>query len=151
MVRIPPLSIRPGALWLLLLATSQWACDGGPPEGAGVAETDVVELDEGFTRFYERFHADSAYQVAHVTFPLEGNVLTNAAGERRDVGWAAEDWVLHRPLALGDRYVREVETTQPDLVTERVRTAEGQYIIERRFARLGTEWYLIYYRVADVG
>ena len=59
--------------------------------------------------------------------------------------------MLHRPLDLGDNYVREVDASQPELVIERVKTTEGQYLIERRFARLGTEWYLIYYRVAEIG
>ena len=136
---------------VLSLSLALSSCGGGDAEGAAVAKTGDAALDPAFERFYERFHADSAYQLAHVTFPLEGNVLTNAAGERRDVGWAAEDWVLHRPLDVSEGYVREVDASDPELVVERIKTAAGQYVIERRFARLGAEWYLIYYRVAGVG
>ena len=130
------------------------ACGSSTTEGEAVAKTDndAPTLPAGFGDFYERFHADSAYQMAHVTWPLDGNVVTNAAGERRDERWEASDWRLHRPLELGDSYVRELEASEAaETVTERVKTREGQYILERRFAKLGGAWYLIWYRVAAVG
>ena len=126
------------------------AC-GGERDGTAVAKTDTPVLPAGFEAFYERFHADSAYQMAHVTWPLDGNVVEDAAGERRDERWTPEDWRLHRPVDLGDSYEREVTTDADDLVTERIKTREGKYVLERRFAKLGGDWYLIWYRVADFG
>lgn len=132
-------------LWLL----GTLAC-GGAGEEATATEDRIIDLPEDFSLFYERFHADSAYQMAHVTFPLDGNIVTSAAGEQRDERWAAADWLLHRPLDLGDSYVREVTTELDELVVERIKTTEGKYILERRFAKLGGDWYLIWYRVAEL-
>ena len=140
------------AMTLALTILSAAACGGGEDSGAAVAKTDdALGLPADFDAFYERFHADSAYQMAHVTWPLDGNIVTNAAGASRDEQWVPDDWRLHRPVDLGDSYVREVSNDEDELVTERIRTREGKYILERRFAKLGGDWYLIWYRVAELG
>lgn len=132
------------------------ACGSGG-EGEACASCDLqiagpnaAPLPADFPAFYERFHADSAYQMAHVTWPLDGNIVTTAVGERRDERWTADAWLLHRPLDLGETYVRELDASSGDAVIERIKTTEGKYLLERRFAKLGTEWYLIWYRVAEL-
>ena len=37
-----------------------------------VLKGQVQGLPDDFVAFYEKFHADSAYQMAHIQFPLEG-------------------------------------------------------------------------------
>ncbi len=137
------------ALWLLGLSACGNAGDGAT-DGA-VDEAQLAKFSAEFASFYERFHADSAFQTEHITWPLDGNIQQNDAGELVDVHWQPEDWSVHKPLDLGSEYVQEVDNSQPDLVIERVRTTQGAYLIERRFAKLGSDWWLIYYRVADIG
>ena len=136
---------------LMVALVAVVACGGGEGDSTAVAKTDTLGLPADFDAFYERFHADSAYQMAHVTWPLDGNIVTNAAGVSRDEQWVPADWRLHRPVDLGDSYVREVSNDEDELVTERIKTREGKYILERRFAKLGGDWYLIWYRVAELG
>ena len=101
-------------------------------------------------RFYELFHGDSAFQVEHVAWPLDGNIRVNdGASVRRTLD--AGGWELHQPLDLGDTYLRELDLSDPEMVVERIKTTNGAYLIERRFAKLGSTWMLIYYRVADIG
>ena len=119
--------------------------------GTASAKTDNSGLPADFEAFYELFHGDSAFQVEHVAWPLDGNIRVNDEGERFDARWTQADWELHQPLDLGDTYLRELDVSDPEMVVERIKTTNGAYLIERRFAKLGSTWMLIYYRVADIG
>ena len=55
-----------GLFVILLLAVA--ACKGGGKQEAASGEG--LEEWKDFTTFYERFHQDSAYQMAHIIFPL---------------------------------------------------------------------------------
>lgn len=138
---------------LAFLLSTLAACRGSESESAGksLSPEQLSKFSTEFASFYERFHADSSFQVEHIAWPLDGNLQQNDAGAMVDVRWQSEDWSMHKPLDLGDSYVQEVDNSQPDLVVERIKTAEGAYLIERRFAKLGDDWWLIYYRVADIG
>jgi len=101
-----------------------------------------------FDAFYERFHADSLYQMAHINFPLPGmpdhaDSLTNVA----DFRWQKEDWIMHRPIDLSEKsgFKREFSVVGEDLINETVYHTSGRFAMERRFAKIGNEWYLIYY------
>ncbi len=118
---------------ILLAACSQYA--GKSPQ-------------EAFEEFYKRFHEDTDYQIAHITFPLEGlpshadveTITTN------DFKWEKEDWEVHRPFNFENSdFVREVIPFGDDLMVEKIIHKSGEYGTIRRFARLGEEWYLIYY------
>ncbi len=144
-------AFRSFAVALLLTVLS--ACGGaGGSASAGAADRELVsKFSAEFANFYHLFHADSSFQVEHIAWPLDGNLQKGDAGALVDVRWQPEDWQIHKPLELGSGYVQEVDNSQPDLVIERIKTTEGAYIIERRFAKLGEDWWLIYYRVADIG
>ena len=137
---------------LIILGLLAAGCGAGEPEGgdggAAIAlEQEGAQLPAGFADFYERFHADSAFQIAHVSFPLAGRVIADTtAGGAREGFHEADDWRIHRPLTLGSDFARELEVVDEGLVFETIRTRVGNYRIERRFARLGEEWNLIYYR-----
>ncbi len=146
--------ITAARLFLLVLCAGVLfgACDSGSTEVATeLDEARLSKFSAEFASFYTRFHEDSTFQSEHIAWPLDGNLQMGEAGDLVDVKWQAEDWRMHKPLSLGSAYVQEVDNSQPDLVIERVRTTEGAYMIERRFAKLGSDWWLIYYRVADVG
>lgn len=103
---------------------------------------------KSFETFYELFHGDEAYQLEHVTFPLEG-LPSNADAETIAAGdfiWEAEDWVTQRPFNYDSgEFKRELVTLGNDLVVEKIVHQDGAYGTIRRFAKLGGEWYLIYY------
>lgn len=91
-----------------------------------------------FPGFYQRFHADSAFQMAHIQFPLMGKSDTSA--------WQVKEWTLHRPVDY-DRsdFTREFTPVGEDILVEHIIHRMGDYGMVRRWARLGDEWSLIYY------
>lgn len=101
-----------------------------------------------FENFYEQFHRDADYQMAHITFPLEG-LPSDADAETIASGnfhWEAEDWELQRPFDVENSdFEREVIKFGDDLVIEKIVHKSGEYGTIRRFAKMGEEWYLIYY------
>lgn len=123
----------------VLLAGSLWSC-----------QTDTTSPDSDsadFGAFYQRFLADSLYQMRHITFPLEG-LPPHAATEELsgDFRWQPGDWVVHRVL---DQQQTGFESAlirlDDDLIVERITHKREPYAMERRFAKMGQEWYLIYY------
>ena len=113
-----------------------------------VTETTPVSIPDDFEDFYNKFHNDSVYQLAHVIFPLEGipsttDSLTLAQGGYR---WQQSDWVIHRPFdAMGGEFIRELRRISDEMVIEEIQHNSGQYGMQRRFARFNDGWYLIYY------
>lgn len=124
----------------LILSTSLFAW--------GCSRVDEQPAVDDFNAFYERFHSDPDYQMAHISFPLEGlpsnaDAETIAAGDFR---WEAEDWQLHQPFnAENTEFERAFISFGDDLVIEKITHKNGQFGTVRRFAKLGGEWYLIYY------
>src|SRR5687768_18004193 len=63
------------------------------------AEEQVVDtLPDDFVAFFDRFHADSQFQMDHIIFPLEG--LPNSTGDSDTViterfYWQRADWKKH--------------------------------------------------------
>lgn len=101
-----------------------------------------------FETFYDRFHSNPDYQMAHISFPLEG-LPSNADAETiasGDFRWEAEDWQLHQPFdPANGEFKRELISFGNDMVIEKITHKNGQFGTVRRFAKLGGEWYLIYY------
>jgi hypothetical protein len=100
-----------------------------------------------FTAFYERFHQDSAFQMEHILFPLQG--LPSSADSAqlldRNFRWQAEDWAIHRPIPANSDFSSKLLPVDEALVIEQIIHNSGDYAIERRFAKMNDEWLLIYY------
>lgn len=113
-----------------------------PPESS--SDIDLA----GFYTFYQSFHIDSAFQMAHINFPLKGlpanaDSLTIARG---DFLWQEDEWRLHRPVDYeNSEYQREIIPLSEDIVVEKITHRNGQTGMLRRFARIGDDWYLIYF------
>lgn len=103
---------------------------------------------ERFEDFYVRFLQDSAYQLQHVLFPLEG-IPDNALGSGADLQnfrWEKSNWEIHKPIDFKTSdYTQELRTFGDELVIERITHESGDYGMLRRFARIDKEWMLIYY------
>ena len=120
----------------LVLAAAAGASACGNDRTAPLPELPPEYAD--FPEFYQRFHADSAFQLAHIQFPLMGKSDTSA--------WQAEAWTLHRPVDY-DRsdFTREFTPVGEDILVEYIIHRMGDYGMVRRWARLGNDWSLIYY------
>ncbi|MBP8726088.1 MAG: hypothetical protein KBF37_07645 [Saprospiraceae bacterium] len=129
-------------LWLLFTA---FACRkaGTPPAGVGSAEN---ELPADFASFYAKFHADSAYQLSHIDFPLRG-LPDGADVEDPDVAdyfYTADQWSMHRlfdPKLFETRFLILADM----LIEERIKDRRQGWMIIRRYARDSEGWKLIYY------
>lgn len=106
------------------------------------------EPGEEFAQFYTRFHQDSAFQLAHINFPLKGmpdNALSKGI-DPETFFWKREEWQIHLPIDFETSgFKRELASVGDGIVVERILHQSGDYAMLRRFAKLGDEWYLIYY------
>jgi hypothetical protein len=135
------LGISQWLCWCLLLSAALLGCTSGED----TAPPAVGSEGEVFETFYERFHADAEFQLKRIQFPLQG-VSSNPADYGTDFRWQAEDWQIHRPFAAESGFSVKFTRVSDDLVIERITDASGQYGMERRFARLdGENWLLIFY------
>jgi hypothetical protein len=107
----------------------------------------VFETKE-FQDFYKQFGADSAFQMEHVVFPLEGMKApadTTTMADQ-DFRWQMEDWVIHRPYDDSNgTFNREFKSIN-GVVIEKIYDNSGTFTMERRFGKLSSGWHLIYYR-----
>ncbi len=106
-----------------------------------------LQVQDDFADFYEQFLSDPEFQLAHITFPLEG--IPSGAETRADLEgffWQKEDWQVHKPYdPRKTGFETEFVRLSDGLMVERITHKDGGYGMMRRFARLGGDWYLIYY------
>ncbi|MCB0558408.1 MAG: hypothetical protein H6573_24350 [Lewinellaceae bacterium] len=103
---------------------------------------------QDFADFYERFHQDSLYQMEHIIFPLEG--LPRQADSTLIAGgafrWQKDSWRMQRGFNLeSSSFEQQLIPISEDLIIEKITHKVGDLAMQRRFARLGEDWYLIYY------
>lgn len=135
------------ALALFAACAGDAGANGERPRDETTETLEAPELPADFRDFYERFHRDTAYQLAHITFPLEGRILTDTASGQAIAGrFERSDWVVHQPFDLGADFARELAIIDDGLIFETISARTGNYTIERRFARQAGQWNLIYYR-----
>ena len=135
-----------GALLLLALGLSQ--CQ--PPQP--VPPPDMQGMPEDFLAFYQRFLSDSAYQMAHIEFPLQGLPM-GADSVTQTFYWEKSTWRIHRDWTKADSTVhfeRHFESPLPNIVTEVVQQKNTPLGIIRRFYKRDTAWLLIYYADMNV-
>lgn len=102
----------------------------------------------GFEAFYKKFHEDTLYQKAHIQFPLQGipAFADSASLVSRDFFWEKDLWIYHKKIDLDSSgYERIIKTLGTNIVSESLVNRVQKVTMERRFAKLGDEWYMIYY------
>jgi hypothetical protein len=132
-------------LLLLLIAVTFWACNNDSAK----QPADSTSEEEGFLNFKKRFLRDTAYQMAHITFPLDGIPDKAHEGDTLPNGqfyWTKENWDLHQELDPA-RSGFEVKYTwlSDNLVEETLINKQVGLGMMRRFSKRGEEWELIYY------
>lgn len=131
----------------VLIFSALISCKGDKPSTTD-AENKVQSLPPDFEAFYEKFHRDTAFQMAHIVFPLEGRpALRDGASEvDESFRWQKKDWVIHKPYSdMGGSFSRSFLSFS-DIVTENIEDGTGQFTMVRRFAKMDNDWYLIYYK-----
>ncbi|MEK7253858.1 MAG: DUF4348 domain-containing protein [Bacteroidota bacterium] len=125
-----------------------FACKDKPAPPPPLEVTAAQSMPEGFTEFYQRFHADSLFQIEHIVFPLQGlpddaDSLTIVTDNFR---WQMEDWRMQRPFdfEMSD-FRREILPVNENMVVEKIVHTSGEMGMVRRFAKVAGEWHLIYY------
>ena len=103
---------------------------------------------DSFEAFYKQFHEDSVFQLAHITFPLEGLpgmadsfLINHGQYFYEKKGWKtlhAMDW------DTTTMFQRKLEDTGLGAINEYICTYD-KFCMSRRFAKLSDGWYLIYY------
>lgn len=107
-------------------------------------------LPADFNEFYEKFHSDSLYQVAHISWPLQGLTtvqVDTSRQEKQAIYWEKADWRMHRPVNFSSgEFQRKLQVLGDELVVEHISYAAANFGLERRFVRSSQgEWELIYY------
>ena len=110
-------------------------------------EDSAVPVD--FMDFYMKFHQDSMYQMSHIQFPLRGMpamAIDLPQDSINNFVWESEDWKVHKPFMGNEQeYLKEFRVINENLISEFIVEKQMGYGMERRFSKLGHQWYLIYY------
>jgi hypothetical protein len=113
-----------------------------------LSKEEMTTLPNDFVQFYEKFHTDSAYQMAHIQFPLDGYPAQadSALVASGTFKWQKETWRMHRLEAFSDSlFTRTFEIPMDGFVTEKIKQKDMPYGLYRRFYRRGNNWVLIFY------
>ncbi len=121
---------------------------GGGTKEPPIEQPIIENEDDSFGEFYTRFHRDSAYQMEHITFPLEGlpmmadSFLVNYGKHF----YEKDGWKILKEVDWDtiEGYVRTLEPTGLGIVNEYICTHDN-FCMSRRFAKLHDGWYLVYY------
>lgn len=111
---------------------------------------DASQLPADFMPFYDKFHADSLFQIAHIAWPLQGEStepIDSTHNKRILKEWDLSKWRMHHSVdyTSGD-FKRSFEMMGDALVIERIQYAAANYGLERRFVRNDQgAWELIFY------
>ncbi len=134
-------------LFLLFIIVLAFSC--GNKSGKTEGEVSQTE-EESFLNFRKKFLRDTAYQMAHITFPLSGQPDKEHADDTLPNGqfvWTEDNWDYHRELDPA-RSGFEVKYTwlTDNLVEETLVNEQIGLGMMRRFSRINEEeWELIYY------
>ncbi|NNF36669.1 MAG: hypothetical protein HKN68_21385 [Saprospiraceae bacterium] len=107
-------------------------------------EVEGVTIPEDFYPFYDRFHNDSLYQMDHIIFPLTGEPAEETL-KGQEWTWPKEDWVMHKPFDDKGTFKRDWYAIN-SVIVEKISDSSGRFTMERRWAKMGGEWNLIYYK-----
>ena len=109
-----------------------------------------TDLPKDFLAFYQQFHTDSAYQMAHIDWPLKGEKLERQenGGQKKVLTlWEPEQWTMLRMPDLQDVGLKiYYETISDVLITEKLQYPMVNFGLERQFFKdEQNEWQLIFY------
>lgn len=103
-------------------------------------------LPEDFSVFYDQFHTDNSFQIAHIIWPLPGKLIT----DEDDVvqltsSWSEEDWTYHKKPPADGNYNILYNTLVDTMVDEYIMNRLTGHGILRRWRKQNDQWMLTYY------
>ncbi len=121
-----------------------------PEQTDQTTQSQSDQLPADFNEFYKKFHADSLFQMAHISWPLQGLTavqLDSNRQEKQAIYWEKDKWRLHRPVNFNSgEFKRKLQVLGDELVVEQISYVAANFGLERRFVRNSQgEWELIYY------
>lgn len=128
------------------------ACKNKPASNA-TSQANSAELPADFVQFYENFHADSVYQMAHISFPLEGypQQVDSSVVDAGGFKWTADKWRFQNMVSFSDTlFTRDFAQPMANVVTETIRQKGTPFGLYRRFLKRDDGWYLIFYSDMNV-
>ncbi len=135
--------------WIVVFLLSAFACKD-KNETAEKNELDSYfedTLPDDFREFYEQFHKDSIYQIDHIIFPLAGvTIISPDNPTHQDTLWQKNSWIIHKPFNDMKGTFKRSFTNFKEIITESTSDYTGQFSMIRRFAKVGNEWHLIFYK-----
>jgi hypothetical protein len=111
-----------------------------------LSKEETEQLPKDFISFYERFHKDTAFQLEHCIFPMQG--LPDQADSTVDAStfrWTRENWKIQKTIDLPESYQRVFSTFGPEMIIERIIDERQGLGMERRWAKFDKDWSLFYY------
>lgn len=134
---------------LLLLSTIVACSNDTNRRVENISPEAANALPSDFMTWYEKFHADSAFQIEHISWPLSGRPSPlDSSFMNTDVSnffWQQQDWKIHRPFNHNAKFNREFEVLAPNLINEISNHSDLDLVMLRRFAKTSDGWNLIYY------
>lgn len=107
---------------------------------------DARHLPADFISFYERFHRDSVYQMAHIQFPLDGLPSQADSSMTGLYKYTVDNWTFQTLKGFNETdFIRRFEIPIPELVNESIIQKGVGFGTYRRFYKRSGEWKLIYY------
>lgn len=97
---------------------------------------------EDFDKFYDRFHADSTFQMSRIKFPLKG-ASTNLD---KSTSWTPQNWQMLRTRIYDvdkNQYKVKYSKTETSF-TQKVWVDGAGFSNECRFELVNGKWFLVY-------
>ncbi|MEO1438629.1 MAG: hypothetical protein AAFV80_24020, partial [Bacteroidota bacterium] len=101
-------------------------------------------LPDDFKAFYKQFHEDSIFQLARISFPLEGVPNYIDSSYTGNFYWKKENWRMHRSFDPTFGGYDRTFSYNEYMVEETIKD-ENDFGTLRRFYKLDDQWTLIYY------
>ncbi len=121
-----------------------------PASETTIEESEVDTLPADFVQFFNRFHEDTAYQMAHITFPLAGMPPTKGTGDtimQERFFWQRDTWTKHKHFNdPGGDFDHWYLVLNERIIEHWIQLKGTNMYMKRRFAKLDDDWYLIFYQ-----
>ena len=133
-------------LLVMLLVLAIGACQSNAKHAEN--KSPITESPEDFEEFYTRFHNDTAFQSAHIIWPLPGRPSMLDSTAQYDGGaffWQRENWKYHVPFEEDSDFTRTLEAVSEAMVNESFEHKTLPVVVLRRFAKTSDGWQLIFY------
>lgn len=117
-------------------------------------DSTLGNLPSSFLDFYQKFHTDTVYQMAHIQWPLKGQKVspTDSTMTPQLYEWTRAEWApMQMPDTTMSTLKRTYEMVGEVLVIEKMSYPMIGFGYERQFyEEEDGQWYLIYYGEAPM-